>query len=605
MAQKVKTIHGCIRNGNYRILAGGITITVFFIISLILININITSTIKHANNQDLSKSAIVEANAAFRSVDELAYSESNVSSLTLERTNFDTLYKNPNTTSKDALNAINKAKESFDNFFELCNSTVALNASDKEAAKQICDTQLPAELNELSKLLNEVSDKYTAMNNRSVKDVNNIMKISTLLGVIFLAGMLVNSLHASKQMAETIAVPVNAVANWAETLSTGADTIETADIHTNKKMIALSEIQRMIKAFTAMSEGIKNNVEMVRKVADGDMTAYVSIRSSEDSLGKSLYKMVQSNDLMFAQIARIADSVTEGTDSISAATRQLAESCTAQSKAISSFEKDIEHTNMLVDENAKDAKAASELSELIRQEIVTSKDKMNELVTAMKAIYDASQKVSDVIGNIDDIAKQTNILAVNATIEASKAGEAGKGFAVVASSVKDLADNSANSVEETKSLIEDTMDKAKRGSILSDETFKTFDSIMDTLEQIVQLSQKISDSNSTQQQDMEQIQDSIREISDHVTSNAASSEETAAMTVEISKSAEMLKSSMKQFNLRHREPGKPYIPPEKKNDAEFIRLATINYEKYLNSPEGKKAIEEMNSDITRHSHHAY
>lgn len=584
-----------------RILCGGIALTIFFSICLGFIYVCQQETTKYSNCQMYASNAIIEANDLFHSVDNVVYGESKANAITLECPDFENLYKISASEHGDITSIVKAANESYDKFFEIAESIMKLNSTEKDSAREMCDNDLYDMLNELTENLQNISDKYVDMNKAANDVVANVMKISVLLGVVFLIGMLINAIHASNRMADTIAIPVNAVADWAETLSTGADNIETANLQTNKHILKLTEIQRMVKAFTAMSESVKENVNMVRKVADGDMTAYVNIRSSEDSLGKSLYKMVQSNDLMFAQIARIADSVTEGTDSIAIAAKELAERCTAQSKAVCVFQDDIDHTNRLVTENAKDAKRASELSDLIRREIGVSKDKMHELVTAMKAIHMASQKVSDVIGNIDSIAKQTNILAINATIEASKAGEAGKGFAVVAASIKDLANNSARSVKETKALIDDTMDKADRGSRLSDETFDTFESIIDTLEQIVLLSQRISNSGVNQQENMNQIQKSIRVISEHVTSNAASSEETAAMTVEISKNAEVLKASMKQFHLRDRKPGKPYIPPEKANDAEFVRIATENYEKFLRSPEGQRALEEMNADIERTS----
>lgn len=309
--------------------------------------------------------------------------------------------------------------------------------------------------------------------------------------------------------------------------------------------------------------------------------------------------MVQNNDLMFAQISTIADSVTEGTDSIATAAKMLAESCTEQATAIADLQQEITNTNQLTKENAENAAHASELSDYIKNEVVVSKEKMHELVAAMKAIYDASAKVSGVIANIESLANQTNLLAINATIEAKRAGEAGKSFAVVASSVKDLADKSALSATQTKELIDDTISKAKRGSQLSDETYMTFENIMNSLEQIIDVSGKIADSGVQQQDNMQHIETSIDEISKIVSSNAASSEETAAMTVEISKNSDVLKASMKQFTLRRREPGKPYIPPEKANDAEFVRVATENYNKFLNTAEGKRLMEEIRGDKLR------
>ena len=103
---------------------------------------------------------------------------------------------------------------------------------------------------------------------------------------------------------------------------------------------------------------------------------------------------------------------------------------------------------------------------------------------------------------------------------------------------------------------------------------------MESVEKIIGVTKTISDSGEEQQKYMEEIEKSIAEISDSVSSNAAASEETSAMSEEIDKNAESLKSSMSQFSLRQRKQGQPYIPPEKEDDPEFIRVATENYEKY-------------------------
>lgn len=576
------------------ILAGGLFLTVFFTACLIFIQICQQSSVHYSDCLAKAADVIIEANDLYRDVDGIVYT-SNASSADLNTPDFDTLYSWAQTDGGSAKEKAQAAQTVYDKFKSTAATVLQTNHTDNELAKDMCDNELTDQLDELSTSLHALATAYDNMCVTAGEIVKSSSLFSTIAGVVFLIGMLIYSLQISARMGNTIAKPVIAVAEWAETLSTGAH-IDKAHLGTDGK-IHLVEIERMIKAFTIMSETVRENVDVVSKVANGDMTAYVKIRSSEDSLGKSLYKMVQSNDIMFAQISQIADSVTLGTDSIASAAKLLAESCTEQATAITDLQDDIKNTNQLTKENADNAAQASQLSDSIHNEVVVSKEKMQELVTAMKAIYEASEKVSGVISNIESLAKQTNLLAINATIEAKRAGEAGKSFAVVAASVKDLADKSALSATQTKALIDDTISKAKRGSQLSDETYMTFETIMDSLQQIIDVSDKIAKSGAVQHENMENIANDIDEISRIVSSNAASSEETAAMTLEISKNAEVLKSSMKQFNLRNREPGKPYIPPEKAHDKDFIRIATENYNKFINSPEGKKMAREMNVNI--------
>lgn len=591
--KKAKTIHKSITQGNMLIFAGGVFLTVFFTVCLVFIHICQQSCVHYSNLLAQASNAIIEANRIFRTVDNIVYEPDYSTSTDLSTPEFDALYSASSAEHASVATLSQSTKKLYDEFLTTAASVLQTNGVDKEAAQEMADAELTVNLNELIDSIHSISDSYNSMNEQASAIVTSAITFSTIIGLICLLAMLIYSLVISNKMSKTIAKPIVAVSEWADTLSTGADHIEKADMGPESE-IPLVEIQRMVKAFTAMSANIKENVDVVRKVADGDMTAFVNIRSSQDTLGKSLYKMVQSNDIMFAQITQIAKSVTDGTDSISAAAKLLADSCTEQANNITDLQDEIEHTNKLTRENARDAAHASSLANTIHNEITVSKGKMQKLVEAIKDIFEASEKVFGVISDIESIANQTNLLAINANIEASRAGAAGKSFAVVASSVKELADKSAESALETKNLIEDTMNKAKHGSLLSDETYTAFESIINSLEQVIGVSEKIAESGAKQQSNMENIKNTIDDISKVVAGNAASSEQSAAMTVEISKNANTLKEAMDQFQLRNRVPGKPYIPPAKEDDQEFVRIATENYNRFMNTPEGRKLSEQMN-----------
>ena len=587
---KIQTIQKSINHGNRRILRGEIITVVFFTLCLLFISYSIKSGMIHYSEVLMTTAdTITESEKVYRDISMSVYEDTGNASL--EMPTYNKLCALVENDPGKIVTERAAAKEIYERFISAANKAIQLKSTDRAGAIQIVENELADVLDEFTDCMHDITTSYNKMVNQSIGLIDAFNWVGIVIGIILLGVTLIIAYRVSKKMAKEIAIPVVTVSEWADELSKGADHIEAME---SMPKIEMEEIQRMVKAFETMSESIKGNVDVVRKVADGDMTAYVNIRSSQDSLGKSLYKMVQSNDLMFAQISQIADSVTEGTDSIAAAAKLLADSCTNQANAIAEFQKDINNTNQLVKENAEDAAHAHALSDTIQREVVVSKEKMQELVEAMKAIYKASEKVSGVIANIESLANQTNLLAINATIEAKRAGEAGKSFAVVASSVKDLADKSAISATQTKALIDDTIAKAKRGSQLSDETYSTFEMIMDSLEQIIAVSSKIAETGAQQHKNMVDIAVQIDEISRDVSTNAATSEETAAMTVEISKNAEVLKASMGQFNLRNRQPGKPYIPPEKSNDKEFIRVATENYNKFINSAAGKKLAQEMN-----------
>lgn len=378
---------------------------------------------------------------------------------------------------------------------------------------------------------------------------------------------------ASKALSETIVEPINSVAKWAHDLSMGSDNIDFENSQTS-----LEEIDQMIEAFKVMAKSIQENVHVIQRVAEGDMTAFVNIRSSEDSLAKNLYKMVQTNDLMFNEITQIAQDVAAGADDIANASNSLAQNCTHQVHTITDFKEAVEETVELVNKNVDNIRKSKGLSEDIKSEVALSNEKMEQLLKAMQDISDASEKISAVINTIESIADQTNLLALNASIEAARAGEAGRGFAVVAGEVGTLANQSALAVEESRKLIEDTIHKAAIGNDITNATSDTFKKIVESVEAIYRFNDEMNSAGEQQKQQLGVIENSIREISDAVDTNAAISEETAASCDLLNANAENLRIAMSKFNLRKREPGKAYIPPEKKGDKVFEALAQKNYD---------------------------
>lgn len=336
---------------------------------------------------------------------------------------------------------------------------------------------------------------------------------------------------SAEKLADKIAHPVSVVVNWASALALGS-----AQLEFDEEQSDLVETNEMVDAFKKMAASIQENVHVVQRVA-------------------------------------------EGATDIAEASGALAESCTAQAHTISDFKVAVENTGNLLRENTSRLSHSQEISAEIKHEVAESKEKMEELLSSMTDITEASRKISTVIQTIEEIADQTNLLALNASIEAARAGEAGKGFAVVAGEVGALAAQSADAAVQSRALIEDTISKAARGNEISKQTSLTFDKIVDSMDDIYRVTEEINQAGKEQSSQLDVIEKDIREIAEAVDGNAAASEETAASSDMLTKSADELREAMSKFNLRKREPGKAYIPPEKMHDEEFIREAQANYEK--------------------------
>ena len=571
---EVTTIKTNIQKNNKRTLR-----TIWIMVSLITINLcYIFSAINELKQytQELSVVRKLQAEETlwFNQIVQGAIADKIVN---IEEIDFEGLYENLSMKSmkhdeqKSALLQIN---DMHDEIVRLSKATLDQGLTFNQSI-ETCHLMIE-EFNALLKNIDIVANHLEERQEKSFL-LLTIAIVSTILSTyIFsiLAGQRIRKLAG--ELSDKIVQPINLVGEWALQLSKGWDGLSFEGGETE-----LEEVNQMVECFKVMVDSIQENIRVVERVAAGDMTVFVNIRSLQDSLAKSLYKMVQNNDLMFNSITKIADKVAYGAMNIADASGELAESCTVQSLRIAEFKAAVEETGELIRQNESRLNRSIEISDEIKKEVRENNEKLNELLSSMKEITEASQNISEVINTIEGIADQTNLLALNASIEAARAGDLGKGFAVVAAEVATLAAQSAEAAVKSRKLIEDTIKKAELGNMISIETSKTFEKIVVSLDGIYEVTEEINEAGIIQRNKLAEIEKDIFCISEGVDSNAASSEEMAASSESLTVSAEELKGAMRQFNLRQREPGKAYIPPEKENDAEFIKEAQRNYEKAL------------------------
>lgn len=475
--------------------------------------------------------------------------------------------------------ALDKIKIPHEQMHSYASEILQLAKTDQDAAYSRFLTQVKPLVSDVISGLETISSQYQSIAIDASADLEQM--ILTML-VVCLVGALLGFAIAGfygRRSAKQISGPVTAVADWTERLSMGATKIDFDPrlLEENQD----NEIGAMIRAFEKMVESVQENVRVVQRLAEGDMTVFVNIRSDEDSLGNNLYHLVQSNDFLLAKIIKIGLSVAESSRQIADASQILADTAMQQTAAAQQVTDSMEETRGLVRQNAEEMERATQISQIIRQNVQESNEKMSQLVKSVEDISKSSQKIANVIKLIDDIAFQTNILALNAAVEAARAGEAGKGFAVVADEVRMLALKSADAANESKDLIEATVRASADGSRISVEAFETFQNIVNDLDQITDVISGMSDSSERQENAIANIHVQIARIQESITSNAAVSEEAVATSHEMKDDAKLLEDEMKQFNLRQRQLGRAYIPPEKEGDKEFIREANANYQKAL------------------------
>lgn len=456
------------------------------------------------------------------------------------------------------------------------NQLVERSKTDKEVAFKEYAEEVTPKVAEIAKNLNVISGQFQIIAENKPFYTNLFVFASFLLYI----AMAFYARSHGPQIAKAIADPIVGVANWAQALTEGINGY-SINAATLENIEPTEEILTMMQSLTILAEDIQNHAEVIAQIAKGDLTHYVEIKSNDDLLGKSLYHLVQNNDLMFSQLLKIADVVATSANGIAIANQSLAQSATEQASAVDELSETVKNANDLAFENNLKAGHAKTYTDGIKEDIRQDLAKMELMVQATEDIRIASLKISDVMQTIDDIAYRTNLLAINASIEAAHAGDAGRGFGIVANEIRDLATKSAEAAKNTKALVEDTLEKTCVGTRIAKEASETFTKIVSSADQIADVVIQIADSSGAQQRDIEHIHEEIRKISDVVAGNAAISEQTAAATQEMNDSADVIKQSMQKFNLRNRQEGKAYIPPEKQGDEQFIQEAQQNYQKAI------------------------
>ena len=198
--------------------------------------------------------------------------------------------------------------------------------------------------------------------------------------------------------------------------------------------------------------------------------------------------------------------------------------------------KDISDTTVIVVEAKEYVSKAGEIIE--------------DSVNKMDAVYEASSKIMDITKLIESIAFQTNILALNASVEAARAGEQGRGFAVVASEVRNLAQNTQESVKNITSLIIDSNDKINLAAASVNESKEMFIEISEIMDKASDLMQKIDMSSKEQERGIEQINTAITNMDSSVQQNAALVEEASSSSQLLLNESQNLSKLIDFFKLR-------------------------------------------------------
>jgi len=347
------------------------------------------------------------------------------------------------------------------------------------------------------------------------------------------------------------------------------------------------DITRIARNFNAMVSSVQSGLadagSVLAALADTDLTqrmtgdhkgAFLELQTDMNRVAETLTDVV-------TRLRTTSRGVKVATGEILAGANDLSERTTRQAATIEQTSATMEQLAATVTENAKRAQRGSGTAEAVTQSAVESGVVMDEATLAMGRITTASEKISNIIGMIDDIAFQTNLLALNASVEAARAGEAGKGFAVVAVEVRRLAQSAAEASSDVKALIEESAREVDGGARLVSDAASKLGAMLEALRANSAMMAEIARESGQQAQAIDEVTVAVRQMDEMTQHNAALVEETNAAIEQTEARANELDTIVDVFRLAEGH----YVEerPQPRKTAPAPKAAKVQYVSHGNA----------------------
>ncbi len=318
-------------------------------------------------------------------------------------------------------------------------------------------------------------------------------------------------------------------------------TISTLKNTLNKMLASIndsnSRILRVINSYT--NNDFTDNIKVIDKYKD-DMKL---LMENINKLGKALEVNARNNFENGETLQRNSSIMTSSMNNLASKANEQAASLEQTAAAV-------EEITSITRNNAENASKMAALGQIVRKSVSTGEQLASKTAISMDEINEKVKAINEAITVIDQIAFQTNILSLNAAVEAATAGEAGKGFAVVAQEVRNLASRSAEAAKEIKNLVEEATSKANDGKTVSGDMIEGYKELNKNISETIHIIEDVSKASKEQMTGIEQINDAVNMLDRVTQENASESNQVKSIAQDVSQLANELlaDAKTKKFN---------------------------------------------------------
>ena len=390
---------------------------------------------------------------------------------------------------------------------------------------------------------------WYAMSSVNVSDVTAKVKITVAILLLVSIGALLALIYLISYLLKNMLKPI-------DTIVVAADRIGAGDLDINLEVVSKDEIGMLSNRFNNTAEALKIMITDIASTLNAIANNNLNVNASASYNGQfiqietSMHNIINNLNNIMYNIYEAADQVAKGSNEVAEGSTQLAQGASEQASIINSFIESVKALTTNIEQGMQHIKTTNEMAIETTQNATDGSEYMKKMVEAMGNIDTSSKEISQIIKVIDAIAAQTNLLALNAAIESARAGEAGKGFAVVANEIRELANKSSEAVQDITKLIVNSIEKVEEGKIIVNNTSTELEKIVDSAKKTSEVADLILTGSKEQVILLSELSAGTGQISTVVKIISSTSQESAAISEELSAQAEALKELIGTFELK-------------------------------------------------------